>query len=76
MSRALLVAFPPARPEAAALLDVGEHEITTFVGDELAALPSRLAAYDILGAVDVRGLLRALGFDPGERRLAELEPPR
>lgn len=76
LSRALLVAFPPARPEAVALLDVGEHELTTFVGDELSSLPSRLAAYDILGAMDVRGLLRALGFDPGERRLAELGPPQ
>jgi hypothetical protein len=76
LSRALLVAFPPARPEAAALLDVGEREISTFVGDELATLPSRLAAYDILGGVDVRGLLRALGFEPGERRLAELGPPQ
>jgi hypothetical protein len=72
-SRALLVAFPRARPQAVALLDVGEHELTTFVGDELSALPSRLAAFDILGAIDVRGLLRALGFDPGERRLAELK---
>jgi len=76
LSRALLVAFPPARPEAVALLDVGEHEITTFVGDELSSLPSRLSAFDILGAVDVRGLLRALGFNPGERRLAELGPPQ
>ncbi len=76
LSRALLVAFPPARPEAVALLDVGEHEITTFVGDELSSLPSRLAAYGILGAVDVRGLLRTLGFEPGERRLAELGPPQ
>lgn len=42
MSRALLVGFPPARPEAVALLDVGAHELTTFVGDELAALPARL----------------------------------
>ena len=76
LSRALLVAFPPARPEAVALLDVGEHAITTFVGHELTALPTRLAAYDILGGVDVRGLVRALGFDPGERRLAELGPPQ
>ena len=76
LSRALLVAFPPARPAAVALLDVCEHEITTFVGDELSSLPSRLAAFDILGAVDVRGLLRALGFEPAERRLAELGPPQ
>lgn len=74
---ALLVAFPPARPEAVALLDVGEHELVTFVGDELAAaLPARLAGYEILGGVEVRGVLRALGFDPGERRLAELGPPQ
>jgi len=76
LSRALLVSFPPARPEAAVLLDVGEHEITTFVGEELAALPSRLAAYDILGGVNVRALLRGLDFEPGERRLAELGPPQ
>lgn len=76
LSRALLVAFPQARPEVVALLDVGEHGVTTFVGDELSSLPSRLAAFDILGAMDVRGLLRALGFDPGERRLAELGPPQ
>jgi hypothetical protein len=76
LSRALLVAFPPARSEAVALLDVGEHAITTFLGDDLSSLPSRLAAFDILGGVDVRGLLRALGFDPGERRLAELGPPQ
>lgn len=76
MSRALLVAFPPTSPEAVALLDVGRHEIVTFVGDELAGLPAQLAAYDNLGAVNVRGLLRALDFDHGARRLAELGPPQ
>jgi hypothetical protein len=74
MSRALLVAFPPKQPQAAALVDVGEHTITTFVGDELAELRSRLSTYDIIGAVDVRGLLRALDFAAGEHRLAELGP--
>lgn len=76
MSRALLVAYPPDRPRAVVLLDVGEHAIATFVDDELAALHTRLAAYEILGAVDVRALLRALDFEPGERRLAELGPPQ
>lgn len=76
LSRALLVAFPSARPQAVAVLDVGAHQVTTFVGEELAGLPSRLAAYDVLGAVDVRGLLRALDIHPGERRLAELGPPQ
>lgn len=76
LSRALLVTFPPSRPQAAALLDVGEHTLATFVGDELDALRSRLASYDILGGLDVRTQLRALGFDPEQRRLAELGPPQ
>jgi hypothetical protein len=76
MARALLVAFPPGRPRAAALVDVGEHTIATFVDDELDELRARLPTYAILGAVDVRGLLRALGCAPGERRLAELGPPQ
>jgi len=76
MSRALLVAFPPDRPRAAALLDVQGREITTYVDGELDALRARLGGYEIIGAEDVRALLRALGFDPGERRLAELGPPQ
>lgn len=76
MSRALLVAFPSTRPEAAALLDVGEREITSFVGNELDVLRKRLSAYEILGGVEIRGLLRALAFEPGERRLAELAAPQ
>ena len=76
MSRALLVAFPADRPRAAALLDVQAHEIVTYVDDELGALRARLGGYEIIGAEDVRALLRALDFDPGERRLAELGPPQ
>jgi hypothetical protein len=76
LPRALLVAFPRARPRAVALLDVGQRELVTFVDDELDGLRSRLAAYEILGGVEVRALLRSLDFDPGERRLAELGPPQ
>lgn len=76
LSRAFLVAFPPDRPAAVALLDVAEHEITTFVGDELSSLPSRLATFDILGGIDVRRLLGAVGSGAGEHRLAELGPPQ
>jgi hypothetical protein len=35
-----------------------------------------LADYDIVGAIDVRMLLRTLAVDPGARRLAELGPPQ
>jgi hypothetical protein len=75
LSRALLVTFPLISPRAAVLLDVGEHTIRTFV-DELDELRARLATYDVIGALQVRARLRTLAFAPGERRLAELEPPQ
>jgi hypothetical protein len=55
---------------------VGEDAIWSFVDDRLDALRDRLATYYIIGALQVRARLRALDFDPGERRLAELEPPQ
>ena len=76
MSRALLVGFPAGAPRAVALLDVGERQLHTFVDEELADLYEHLARYDLLGAVDVRTLLRTLDFDPGARALAELGPPQ
>ncbi len=76
MRRVLLHAFPARRPEAVVLLDVGRREIATYMSAELAEAREKLADYDIIGAVEVRKLLRALGFDPGERRLAELGPPQ
>jgi hypothetical protein len=76
MSRALVVAFPSASPRAVALLDVGEQTISTFVVEQVDALRARLSAYDILGGVDIRATLRAVGFEAGERRLAELGPPQ
>ncbi len=72
----LLFAFPSKKPEAVALVDVNQHELTTFVGDELALLGKRLSSFDVVGAIDVRPLLRALAIDPGEQRLAELGPPQ
>jgi hypothetical protein len=76
MRRALLHAFPAARPEALALVDVEKREVTTYLGEELAIATGRLTDYDIVGAVNVRTLLRALAVDPGNRRLAELGPPQ
>lgn len=76
MSRVLVHAFPAGKPEAVVLVDVGRHEITTLVGEEVARARDALVGYDLIGAVHVRELLRSLGFDPGERRLAELGPPQ
>ena len=76
MRRVLLHAFPVARPEAVALVDVAERTITTLVGDEIAQAARRIDAYEIIGAIGVRSLLRVLEIDQGERRLAELGPPQ
>lgn len=76
MSRVLVHAFPAEGPEAIALLDVGRHEITTLLGEEIVRVREALMGYDIIAAVRVRELLRGLGFEPGERRLAELGSPQ
>jgi hypothetical protein len=76
MRRVLVHAFPATRPRAVALVDVGAHEVTSFLGDEIAPALQRLSEYDVIGAVNVRALLRELGVDPGTRRLAELGPPQ
>ena len=76
LTRALLVTFPSTNPQAAALVDVEHHEITTYVGHDLRQLVARLADFDIIGAIDVRATLRALGFDHGQCQLAELGPPK
>jgi hypothetical protein len=76
MSRVLIHAFPASRPEAVALVDVEGREVTTYIGEEIGVATQRLMDYEIVGAVNVRPLLRALGVDPGDRRLAELGPPQ
>lgn len=76
MRRVLIHAFPAKQPEAVVLLDVGQREITTLVGEEVGRTAAELADYEIIAAVGVRGLLRILGFEPGERRLGELGPPQ
>jgi len=76
LRRVLVHAFPAARPKAVALVDVAERTIQTFVGDEIARAGDQLGTYEVIGAVGVRPLLRALSVDPGQRRLAELGPPQ
>ena len=76
LHRVLVYGFPAGAPKAVVLVDVGAHEIATFLGPELDIARERLADYEVIGAVEVRALLRALDFDPGERRLAELGTPQ
>lgn len=76
MSRVILHAFPARQPQALVLLDVRERTLTTLMGRDVSLAGEMLARYDIIAAMGVRELLRALRFDWGERRLGELGPPQ
>ena len=76
MRRIIVHAFPARRPRALVLLDVTDRRLTTLVGDELPRASTVLAAYDVIVAVNVRELMRVIGFDPGDRRIVELGPPQ
>lgn len=76
MRRGLVVGFPAARPVAVVFVDVSARSVRSFLADRFDELRGELAACDVIGAVDVRALLRTLGLDPGHRRLAELGPPQ
>jgi len=76
MRRVLIHTFPAEDPRAVVLADVNRHEITTYIEDEVAQVKAQLEEYEILAAVGVRASLRALRFEPGDRRLGELGPPQ
>jgi hypothetical protein len=76
LRRVVVHGFPARDPQAVVLVDVGTRELSTFLAPDLEAARAKLAGYPIIAAVEARGLLRAMGFDPGERRLAELGPPQ
>lgn len=76
LRRAIVHGFPAQKPEAIVLLDVGGRTINTFLGEELGVVKQRLDEYDVIAAVDVRALLRSIGYQPGQRRLADLGPPQ
>ena len=76
LKRVVVRAFLLDGPVAVSAADVAAREIKTFIGDELKDLSSYLSHYDFIAAENVRPLLRELGFDPGDRHLAELGPPQ
>jgi len=76
LRRVVVRAFPPRAPRVVVLVDVGARELTTHTAEELSRARERLNDFDVIAAVDVRPLLRALAYDPGLRRLAELGPPQ
>jgi hypothetical protein len=76
LRRVIVHGFPAAKPAAVVLLDVAARTIDTFVGEELSTVTRRLDEYDVIAALDVRALLRAVNYQPGRRRLADLGPPQ
>ena len=78
LRRALLRLVPDkGPPAAAALLDVGERAVRTFIEDELTELPAAIEAFDLVGALRVRESLESLGVLDADRfRLVDLKPPQ
>ncbi|MEK7704889.1 MAG: hypothetical protein AAB426_08015 [Myxococcota bacterium] len=76
LRRVIVVCFPAKSPRAVTLVDVAARELATFVDGELDEARKRLDQYDVICGIGVRELLRQLGVDPEERRLAELGPPQ
>lgn len=76
LRRVVVHAFPPAAPQVVVLVDVARRALGTYSAADLPRVRERLDGYDVIAAIEVRPLLRALGYEPGPRRLAELGPPQ
>jgi len=76
LRRVLIYGFPAERPEAVVLIDINRHQIETLAGPRVSRTGERLLNYDVIVGLEVRNLLQAIGFDPGQRRLAELGAPQ
>jgi hypothetical protein len=76
LRRVVVRAFPSKAPRAVVLVDVSARQLAIYTAEELPRARERLDHFDVIAAVEVRPLLRALAYDPGPRRLAELGPPQ
>jgi hypothetical protein len=76
LRRVIIHGFPAESPAMIVLLDVGERTLHTFGREELGAVRQRLEQYDVIAAIDVRSFLRAIDYEPGQPRLADLGPPQ
>ena len=76
LRRVIVHGFPPESPEIIVLLDVAGRTIRIFGRDELSVVKQRLEEYDVIAAIDVRAFLRAINYEPDQRRLADLRPPQ
>jgi hypothetical protein len=76
LRRVIVHPFPAHAPRAVVLVDVERRALTTLIGNQVVTAGTLLEPFDMLCGVDIRATLRALGIDPGRRRLAELGPPQ
>jgi hypothetical protein len=76
LRRVVVHAFTAREPQAIVLLDVATRALTTLTAEDMPRVHKLLGAYDVIAALHVRPLLKALGYDPGPRHLAELGPPQ
>ncbi|XXT22386.1 hypothetical protein WME94_12580 [Sorangium sp. So ce429] len=75
--RAVVRVVPLAEePQAAAVLDVGQRSIRTFLGHEMAELAGVLERFDVIAGLHIRDTLHALGLDADRRRVVDLRPPK
>ncbi|WP_437572712.1 hypothetical protein [Sorangium sp. So ce542] len=75
--RAVVRVVPfPEEPQAAAVLDVGQRSIRTFLGRDMAELAGALERFDVIAGLHIRDTLLALGLDADRRRVVDLRPPK
>jgi hypothetical protein len=75
--RAVVRVLPSAEdPRAAAVLDVAERSIRTFIGREVTELPAVLEQFDVIAGLYIRDTLLALGLDADRFRIVDLKPPK
>lgn len=76
LRRCVLRALPPGRPLGIALKDLSSGEVEVAFPDDYPSLVERLKGFDLIAGEQIRATLRALGFEWGERRLADMSPPQ
>jgi len=76
LRRAVVRVLPSAEdPRAAAVVDVGQRSIRTFIGREVAELAGVLERFDVIAGLYIRETLLALGLDADRFRVVDLKPP-
>lgn len=76
LRRVLVHTYPIESPVVAVLVDIADRHVETYGADDLDTVRQRLKAYDVIVGLNVRAILRGLGVEHGQLRLAEIGPPQ